>query len=171
MLKTAIRDDNPVIFLEGEMMYAWTGDVPEGEYLIPFGEADIKRSGDDISLITYGKPLKMVTEVAEKLAEQGIAAEIVDLRSLRPLDEETIYASVRKTNRALIIEESWPVASVGAYVGWLIGKHCFDDLDAPVEMVASEDVPMPYNHKLELAAQPSVAKIEQAAKRLLYLED
>jgi pyruvate dehydrogenase E1 component beta subunit len=171
MLKTAIRDDNPVIFLEGEMMYAWTGDVPEGEYLIPFGEADIKRSGDDISLITYGKPLKMVTEVAEKLAEQGIAAEIVDLRSLRPLDEETIYASVRKTNRALIIEESWPVASVGAYVGWLIAKHCFDDLDAPVEMVASEDVPMPYNHKLELAAQPSVAKIEQAAKRLLYLED
>ena len=169
MLKTAIRDDNPVIFLEGEMMYAWKGEVPEEEYLIPFGEAEIKKEGRDVSLITYGKPLKMVNEAAQKLANEGIDAEIVDLRSLRPLDEESIYNSVRKTNRAVIIEESWPVASVGSHVGWLISKNCFDDLDAPVEMVASEDVPMPYNHRLELAAQPSVEKIIKAAKNVLYL--
>ena len=169
LLKTAIRDDNPVIFLEGELMYAWKGEVPEEEYLIPFGKADIKREGADISLVTYGKPLKVTMEAAEKLAEEGINAEVVDLRSLRPLDEETVYASVRKTNCVVIIEESWPVASVGSYVGWLISKNCFDDLDAPVEMVASEDVPMPYNHKLELAAQPSVEKIVSAAKKALYL--
>ena len=169
MLKTAIRDDNPVIFLEGEMMYAWKGEVPEEEYLIPFGEAEIKKEGRDVSLITYGKPLKMVNEAAQKLANEGIDAEIVDLRSLRPLDEESIYNSVRKTNRAVIIEESWPVASVGSHVGWLISKNCFDDLDAPVEMVASEDVPMPYNHRLELAAQPSVEKIIKAAQNVLYL--
>jgi pyruvate dehydrogenase E1 component beta subunit len=158
MLKTAIRDDNPVIFLEGELMYAWKGDVPEGEYTIPFGQADVRREGRDISLISYGKPMKMVMETAEKLAAMGVDAEVIDLRSLRPLDEEAVYASVRKTNRAVIIEESWPMASVGSHVCWLISKNCFDDLDAPVEMVASEDVPMPYNHKLELAAQPSQEK-------------
>ena len=169
LLKTAIRDDNPVIFMEGEMMYAWQGEVPEEEYLIPFGEADIKRQGNDISLITYGKPVKMVTEAAAELEKMGIDAEIVDLRSLRPLDEETIYQSVRKTNRAVVIEESWPVASVGSHVGFLISNQCFDDLDAPVEMVASEDVPLPYNHTLELAAQPNVDKIVAAARKVLYL--
>ena len=169
MLKTAIRDDNPVIFMEGEMMYSWKGDVPEEEYLISFGEADIKREGVDVSLITYGKPLRMVNDAADELAKEGINAEIVDLRSLRPLDEETIYNSVRKTNRAVIIEESWPVASMGSHVGWLIAKNCFDDLDAPVEMVASEDVPMPYNHRLELAAQPTVEKIVNAVKSVLYI--
>jgi pyruvate dehydrogenase E1 component beta subunit len=169
MLKTAIRDDNPVIFLEGELMYAWKGDVPEGEYTIPFGQADVRREGRDISLISYGKPMKMVMETAEKLAAMGVDAEVIDLRSLRPLDEEAVYASVRKTNRAVIIEESWPMASVGSHVCWLISKNCFDDLDAPVEMVASEDVPMPYNHKLELAAQPSQEKIIAAAKQVLYM--
>lgn len=169
MLKTAIRDDNPVIFLEGEMMYGWKGEVPDEEYTIPFGVAEIKREGSDVSLITYGKPLQIVTEAADKLSEIGVHAEIVDIRSLRPLDEESIYQSVRKTNRAVIIEESWPVASVGSYVGWLISKNCFDDLDASVEMVASEDVPMPYNHKLELAAQPSTQKVVEAAKKVLYL--
>jgi pyruvate dehydrogenase E1 component beta subunit len=169
MLKTAIRDDNPVIFLEGELMYAWKGDVPEGEYTMPFGQADVRREGRDISLISYGKPMKMVMETAEKLAAMGVDAEVIDLRSLRPLDEEAVYASVRKTNRAVIIEESWPMASVGSHVCWLISKNCFDDLDAPVEMVASEDVPMPYNHKLELAAQPSQEKIIAAAKQVLYM--
>lgn len=169
MLKTAIRDDNPVIFLEGEMMYGWKGEVPDEEYTIPFGLAEIKREGADVSLITYGKPLQIVTEAADKLSEIGVNVEIVDIRSLRPLDEEGIYQSVRKTNRAVIIEESWPVASVGSYLGWLISKNCFDDLDAPVEMVASEDVSMPYNHKLELAAQPSTQKVVEAAKKVLYL--
>lgn len=170
LLKTAIRDDNPVIFLEGELMYAWKGEVPEEEYLIPFGQADIKRPGGDVTLVTYSKPLRTVELAAEELAKQGVEAEILDLRSLRPLDEETVYASVRKTNRAVIVDESWPMCSVGSHVAWLVSKNCFDDLDAPVELVASEDVPMPYNHTLELAAQPSVDKVVAAAKKVLYME-
>jgi pyruvate dehydrogenase E1 component beta subunit len=170
MLKSAIRDDNPVIFLEAEMMYGWKGDVPEGEHLVPLGAADVKRQGRDVTLVAYSKPVRMVLEAAEQLAGQGIEAEVVDLRSLRPLDEETLYGSVRKTNRCVVVEESWPAASVGSYVAWLVSKNCFDSLDAQVEMVASEDVPMPYNHNLELAAQPSVAKIVDAVRRVMYLE-
>lgn len=168
LLKTAIRDDNPVLFLEGEMMYGWKGEVPEEEYLISFGEADIKRPGKDVTLVTYAKPLKMVLDAAKELEKMGIDAEVIDLRSIRPLDEEAIYESVRKTNRCVIIEESWPFASVGSHIGWLVSRNCFDMLDAPVEMVASEDVPMPYNHTLELAVQPSVEKIVKAAKKVMY---
>ncbi len=171
LLKSAIRDNNPVVVLEGELMYAWKGEVPEEEYLVPIGKADVKREGKDVSIITYSKPLKVVQEAAETLAGLGIEAEIVDLRSLRPLDEETVYASVRKTNRAVVVDESWPVASVGSHVAWLISRNCFDMLDAPVELVASEDVPMPYNHRLELAAQPSAAKVVAAVKKVLYRED
>ncbi len=169
LLKAAIRDDNPVVFLEGEMMYAWTGDVPEEEYLIPIGKADIKRPGKEVSLISFGKPVRMVLEAAEELEKMGIDAEVVDLRSLRPLDEAAIYESVRKTNRAVVIDEAWPIASFGSYVSWLISRNCFDVLDAQVELVCSEDVPMPYNHTLELAVQPSVEKIVSAVKRVLYL--
>ena len=168
LLKTAIRDDNPVLFLEGELMYGWKGEVPEGEYLIPFGKADIKRPGKDVTLITHSKPLKIVQEAARELEKLGIDAEVVDLRSLKPLDEETIYASVRKTNRCVVIDESWPFASVGSHVSWLVSRNCFDLLDAPVELVASEEVPMPYNHRLELAVQPSVEKVVTAARRVLY---
>lgn len=170
LLKTAIRDDNPVVMLESEMTYGLTGEVPDEEYLIPFGKADIKRSGSEVTLISYSKPIHMVLNAAEKLAEMGIDAEVVDLRSLRPLDEETIYASVRKTNRAVIVDESWPMASVGSHVAWMISRNCFDDLDAPVELVSSEDVPMPYNHTLELAVQPTVEKIVGAVKRVTYKE-
>jgi len=169
LLKTAVRDNNPVIFLEGELMYAWKGDVPEDEYLIPFGKADIKKEGSDVTIITYSKPLKVVLETESQLKKQGIDAEIIDLRSLRPLDEQTLFTSIQKTNRCVIVDESWPVVSVASYVGWLISKKCFDDLDAPVEIVTSEDVPMPYNHTLELAAQPSVEKVEKAVKKVLYL--
>ncbi len=170
LLKTAIRDDNPVIFLEAEMMYGWTGEVPEEEYLLPFGQADVKRSGKDITLVVHGKPLRMVQAAAEVLAKAGVDTEIIDLRSIRPLDEETLYASVRKTNRCVVVDESWPFASVGSHVAWLVSSRCFDLLDAPVELVSSEEVPMPYNHKLELAAQPSIEKIVTAAKRALYME-
>ncbi|HHT45302.1 MAG TPA: pyruvate dehydrogenase complex E1 component subunit beta [Fastidiosipila sp.] len=170
LLKTAIRDDNPVIFMEAEMMYNLKGEVPEEEYLIPFGEADIKREGKDISLIVHAKPLHMVLKAAEQLEKLGVDAEVVDLRSIRPLDEKAIYDSVKKTNRAVVIDESWPFASVGSHVAWLISRNCFDLLDAPVELVSSEDVPMPYNHKLELAAQPTVDKIVAAAKEVLYLK-
>jgi pyruvate dehydrogenase E1 component beta subunit len=170
LLKTAIRDDNPVVFMEAELMYAWKGEVPEEEYLIPIGQADIKRIGDDATIVTYSKPLKVVQEAARNLERQGINVEIVDLRSLRPLDEETIYQSVRKTNRCLVVDESWPIASVGSYVAWLVSQNCFDLLDAPVELIASEDVPMPYNHRLELAAQPSVEKVVKAVNKVLYRE-
>ncbi len=170
LLKTAIRDDNPVIMAESELAYGWTGEVPEEEYLIPFGKADIKREGSDVTLVSFGKPIYMALEAADQLADIGVDAEVLDLRSLRPLDEDAIYASVRKTNRAVVIDEAWPVASMGSHVGWLISKNCFDDLDAPVEMVSSEDVPMPYNHTLELAVQPSVEKIVRAAKRVSYKE-
>ena len=170
MLKSAIRDDNPVIFLEGELMYAWRGAVPEGEHLVPLDAADVKRSGEDVTLVTYAKPLRMVQEAAEVLAGEGISAEVVDLRCLRPLDEATVYTSVNRTGRCVVIDESWPLASVGSHVAWLVGRNCFDSLDAPVELVSGEDIPMPYNHALELAAQPSVEKVVQAVRRVLYLE-
>lgn len=170
LLKSAIRDDNPVVYLESEMAYAWTGEVPDEEYLLPLDKADIKRSGGDVTLISFGKPMRMVLEAADRLAEIGLEAECVDLRSLRPIDEQTIYRSVRKTNRAVVVDEAWPIASVGSHVAWLVSNNCFDDLDAPVELVASEDVPMPYNHTLELAVQPSVEKIVSAAKRVSYKE-
>ncbi|HHU13172.1 MAG TPA: pyruvate dehydrogenase complex E1 component subunit beta [Clostridiaceae bacterium] len=169
LLKTAIRDDNPVIFLEAEMMYSWKGEVPQEEYLIPFGQADIKRKGTDITLVTHAKPLRMVLEAAAELEKMGVDAEVIDLRSIRPLDEKTIYESVRRSNRCVVIDESWPFASVGSHVAWLVSRNCFDMLDAPVELVSSDDVPMPYNHKLELAVQPSVEKILTAAKKVLYL--
>ncbi len=168
LLKTAIRDNNPVIFLESEMTYGHKGEVPEEEYLIPFGSADIKRPGKDVTLISFSKPILMCLEAAEALAQEGIDVEVVDLRSLRPLDHETVYASVRKTNRCVVVDEAWPQCSVGSWVQSVIQKDCFDDLDAPVELVAGEDVPMPYNHKLELEVQPTVAKIASAVKRALY---
>ena len=168
LLKSAIRDDNPVIFLEAELMYAWKGEVPENEYLLPLEEADIKRNGEDVTIITYSKPLRIVQEAAKQLESEGVSVEIVDLRSLRPIDEKTIYASVGKTNRCVVVDESWPVASVGSHVAWLVSRNCFDLLDAPVELVASEDVPMPYNHRLELAAQPSVDKVVAAVNSVLY---
>jgi pyruvate dehydrogenase E1 component beta subunit len=168
LLKASIRDDNPVVFLEAELMYSWKGEVPEGDLVIPLGTADIKRPGKDVTLIGFSKPLRMVLEAAETLATHGIDAEVVDLRSIRPLDEATIYESVRKTNRCVVVDEAWPFASVGSHVAWLVSRNCFDDLDAAVELVSAEDVPMPYNHSLELAAQVSVDKIVDAVKRVLY---
>lgn len=168
LLKSAIRDDNPVMFLESEMTYGLSGEVPEEEYLVPIGEAAVRREGKDVTLISYSKPMLMLYKAAEQLADQGIEAEVIDLRSIRPLDEATIYSSVKKTNRAVVVDESWPFASVGSHVCWLISRNCFDYLDAPVELVSSEDVPMPYNHTLELAVQPSVEKIVQAAKSVSY---
>jgi pyruvate dehydrogenase E1 component beta subunit len=170
LLKSAIRDDNPVIFLEAEMMYGWKGEVPEGELLVPIGQAEVKQPGKDLTVVSFSRTMRLVLEAAEALSGEGIEAEAVDLRSLRPLDEETLYASVRRTNRCLVVDNDWLMAGYGAYLGWLVSRNCFDDLDAPVEVVGMEDVPMPYNHSLELAAQPSVDKIVRAAKRLLYLD-
>ena len=168
LLKSSIRDDNTVIFLESELMYSWKGEVPRDEYLIPLGKADVKRDGGDVSLITFSQTLRVCEQAAEQLEKDGIHAEIVDLRTLRPLDEDTVFSSVRKTNRCVVVDEAWPFASVGSHVAWLVAKNCFDYLDAPPELICSEDVPMPYNHTLELAAQPSVEKIVTAAKSVLY---
>ncbi len=168
LLKAAIRDDNPVMFLESELAYAWKGEVPEEEYVLPIGVADVKRPGSDVTIVGFGKPMKVILEAAEELERQGVKAEAIDLRTIRPLDENAVYESVRKTNRCVIVDEAWPFASVGSHVGWLVSKNCFDSLDAPVEVVSAEEVPMPYNHRLELASQPSVEKVIEAAKRVLY---
>ncbi|WP_372366113.1 pyruvate dehydrogenase complex E1 component subunit beta [Candidatus Uabimicrobium sp. HlEnr_7] len=170
LLKSSIRDNNPVIFMEGELMYGWKGEVPEEEYVIPLGVADIKNEGTDVTLVVHGKPYRIAMEAVKVLEDQGISAEVVDLRTIRPLDEDAIYESVRKTNRCVVIDESWPFASVGSHIAWLVSKNCFDDLDAEVELISSEDVPMPYNHTLELHAQPSVEKIVDAVKRVMYLD-
>lgn len=168
LLKAAIRDDNPVIFLESELMYALKGEVPETEYTVPFGKAEIKHIGNAVTLISFSKPVRYCMAAAKVLADQGIEAEVIDLRSIRPLDENTIYKSVQKTYRCVVVDEAWPFASVGSHIAWLVSKNCFDYLDAPVELVASEDVPMPYNHHLEIDAQPSVEKILEAVKRVTY---
>lgn len=170
LLKTAIRDDNPVVVLEAEMLYGLKGQVPEEEYTIPFGQGSIKREGSQVSLIAHGKPVHYAVEAAKALEKEGFDAEVIDLRSIRPLDEDIIYQSVKKTNRAVVIDESWPFASVGSHVSYLISRNCFDYLDAPVELVSSEDVPMPYNHRLELAAQPNAGKIIRAAKSVMYVD-
>lgn len=171
LLKSAIRDDNPVVCMEAELLYGLEGEVPEEEYTVPIGKADVKRKGDDITLIAFGKVVHMALQAAERLAgEEDVQAEVIDLRSLRPLDEEAIVNAVSRTNRAVVIDESWPVCSVGGHVAWLLSNRCFDLLDAPVALVAGEDVPMPYNHALEVAAQPSVEKIVAAAKQALYIE-
>src|SRR5437773_2133252 len=171
LLKAAIRDDNPVIVLEGEMLYNTKGDVPEGEYVVPIGRADIKRPGRDVTFICHSKTVAVALKAAEQLAEQeGVSAEVVDLRSLRPLDEAAITASVAKTNRAVVIEEGWPHAGIGAQVVDVIQREAFDQLDAPVLRVTQADVPMPYNKQLERLAKPSPDRVVAAARRVLYLD-
>jgi pyruvate dehydrogenase E1 component beta subunit len=170
LLKSAIRDNNPVIVLEGEMLYNMKGDVPDGEHIVAIGLAEVKREGKDVTLICHSKTLSVAQKAAEQLAEQDVSAEVLDLRSLRPLDEAAILDSVRKTNRAVVVEEGWPHAGIGAQVVDLIQRDAFDDLDAPVQRVMQADVPMPYNKHLERAAKASPEKVVAAARRVLYLE-
>ena len=170
LLKSAIRDNNPVIVLEGEMLYNLKGDVPEGEHLVPIGRAEVKREGTDVTLICHSKTVAVALKAAEQLAEQNVSAEVVDLRSLRPIDETAILTSVAKTNRAVVVEEGWPHAGIGAQVVDIIQRDAFDHLDAPVQRVNQADVPMPYNKHLERAAKASPEKVAAAARRVLYLE-
>jgi len=170
LLKSAIRDNDPVVFIEGEMLYNTKGEVPEqAEFLIPLGKADVKRAGTDVTLICHSKTVAVAQKAAEQLATENVQAEIVDLRTIRPLDTETILASVAKTNRAVVLEEGWPFAGVGAQVVDVIQREAFDLLDAPVLRVTGADVPMPYNKLLERAAKVDPAKAVAAAKRVLYL--
>jgi pyruvate dehydrogenase E1 component beta subunit len=170
LLKTAIRDDNPVVFIEGETLYNTTWEVPEGEHLTPIGQADVKREGKDVTLIAWSKMVWTCLDAAKALAADGIEAEIVDVRSLRPLDVDTLAASVQKTGRCVIVEVGWPVAGYGAEVAYQVQRRCMDALDAPIERVTSDDVPMPYAKNLEDEVQPQVKDVVAAVKRVLYLE-
>jgi len=170
LLKAAIRDDNPVCFLEGEMLYNTKGEVPEEEYVIPLGKADLKREGDHCSIITHGKMALVGMQVADQLAKEGIRVDVVDLRTVRPMDVDAITASVRKTNRAVVLEEGWEICGIGAQVVDFVQRECFDQLDAPVIRVHQEDVPMPYAKNLERAAKPDAAKAIAAVKKVMYLE-
>jgi pyruvate dehydrogenase E1 component beta subunit len=169
LLKSAIRDDDPIVFMEGEMLYNVKGEVPDGEHLVPIGTAEVKRAGDHVSLICYSKTVALCLKAADQLAQEGISAEVVDLRTIRPLDTATLLASVSRTHRAVVAEEGWPFAGVGAQVVDEIQKGAFDQLDAPVLRVTGADVPMPYNKFLEKAAKVSPDKIVAAAKQVLYL--
>jgi pyruvate dehydrogenase E1 component beta subunit len=170
LLKSAIRDNNPVMVLEGEMLYNTKGEIPEGEILVPIGQADVKREGKDVTLICHSKTVTVALKAADQLAQQGVAADVVDLRTLRPLDVPAILASVAKTNRAVVVEEGWPHCGVGAQVVDIIQRDAFDQLDAPVLRVTQADVPMPYNKQLERLAKPSPEKVVAAARRVLYLD-
>ena len=169
LLKAAIRDDNPVVFLEGEMLYNTKGEVPDEEYVIPLGKAEVKRQGDHCSIIAHGKMILVALQAADALAKEGVECDVVDLRTIRPMDVETIAASVQKTNRAVVLEEGWEVCGVGAQVVDYVQRECFDDLDAPVVRVHQEDVPMPYAKNLEKFAKPDLAKAIAAVKKVMYI--
>ena len=170
LLKSAIRDDNPVVFLEGEMLYNTKGEVPDGEHIVPLGVAELKRQGDHCSVITHGKMALVAMRVADDLAKEGINIDVVDLRTVRPIDVETISRSVQKTNRAVVLEEGWEICGMGSQVVDFIQRECFDDLDAPVLRVHQEDVPMPYAKNLERAAKPDAGKTIAAIKKVMYLD-
>ncbi|HEU4642685.1 MAG TPA: transketolase C-terminal domain-containing protein, partial [Gemmatimonadaceae bacterium] len=170
LLKSAIRDDNPVIVLEGEMLYNTKGEVPEEEYVIPLGKADLKREGEHCTIVTFGKMVLVAMQAADQLAKEGIKVDVVDLLSVRPMDVEAIAASVRKTNRAVVLEEGWEVAGMGAQIVDVIQRECFDDLDAPVLRVHQADVPMPYAKNLEKVAKPDAPKTIAAVKKVMYID-
>jgi pyruvate dehydrogenase E1 component beta subunit len=169
LLKAAIRDDDPVAFFEAEMLYALKGEVPEdGDLVIPLGVAEIKKEGDDVTIITHGKMVHVALQAANELAKEGINAEVLDLRSLRPLDVEAIEGSLRKTNRAVYVEEGWSFAGIATSVIGIIQEEMFDLLDAPVLRVSQADVPMPYAKRLEKLAKPSAERVVDACNRVLY---
>jgi pyruvate dehydrogenase E1 component beta subunit len=168
LLKSSIRDDNPVIFMESEVMYGEKGEVPEGEYLIPIGVADIKKEGSDVTIVSFGKILKVALAAAELAAKEGISVEVIDLRTVRPIDYQTIINSVKKTNRLIVVEEAWPLASISAEIAFHVQRHAFDYLDAPVRRVASRDVPLGYAPTLIEATLPNAERTLKAIKEVLY---
>jgi len=168
LLKSAIRDDNPVVFMENEVLYNLKGEVPDEEYHIPLGLSDVKRKGKDVTIVAWSRSCITSLAAAERLAKDGIDAEVVDPRTLRPLDEDLIFESVRKTNRCVVVEEGWRYAGFGAEISDRVQRECFDDLDAPVLRVTAEDVPMPYAKTLEKAYVPQPEKIVDAVHKVLY---
>ncbi|MFT5569916.1 MAG: pyruvate dehydrogenase E1 component beta subunit [Cyclobacteriaceae bacterium] len=168
LLKTAIRDEDPVIFMESELMYGDKGEVPEEEYLIPIGKASITRSGNNVTLVSFGKTMKIANEAADELAKEGISCEVIDLRSVRPIDYDTIIQSVKKTNRLVIVEEAWPLSSLATDISHVVQRNAFDYLDAPVHRVNSRDLPLPYAPTLIEEILPNVKRTIEAVKAVTY---
>jgi pyruvate dehydrogenase E1 component beta subunit len=172
LLKSAIRDEDPVFFIEHATLYQVRGEVPDDEdYLVPIGVSDVKREGDDVTIVSYSKMLQTSLEAADQLAEGGIEAEVIDLRTLRPLDTRPIVESVQKTNRMVVVEEGWRAYGIGAEIASRVTELAFDYLDAPVRRVAQAEVPLPYNQRLEQMALPQVEHIVDAVKDVLYLNE
>ncbi len=168
LLKSAIRDENPVIFMESEVMYGDLGEVPTEEYLIPIGKARIAREGTDVTIVSFNKMMKVALAAAEELAKEGISAEVIDLRTIRPLDNETIINSVKKTNRLVIVEEQWPFASISSEISYRVQKDAFDYLDAPIRRICSADANMHYAPTLVAAYLPDVPRTVKIVKELMY---
>ncbi|GIS21568.1 pyruvate dehydrogenase complex E1 component subunit beta [Bacteroidetes bacterium SCGC AAA795-G10] len=169
LLKSAIRDDDPVIFMESEQMYGDKGEVPDGEYTLPIGVADIKRSGDDVTLVSFGKILKEGIKAATELEKEGIKVELIDLRTIRPLDYKTIFESVKKTNRLVILEESWPFGNISTEITYQVQNHVFDYLDAPIEKINTADTPAPYSPVLLAEWLPNFKDVIKAVKKVMYI--
>ena len=168
LLKSAIRDNDPVIFMESEQMYGDKGEVPEEEYTIPLGVADIKREGKDVTIVSFGKIIKEAFVAAEELAKEGIECEIIDIRTVRPMDWETIFASVKKTNRLVILEEAWPFGSVSSEITYQVQEHIFDYLDAPIQRITTADTPAPYSPALLQEWLPNAQDVIKAVKKVMY---
>jgi pyruvate dehydrogenase E1 component beta subunit len=169
LLKAAIRDDDPVIFMEGELLYNTKGEVPDDDdFVIPLGVADLKREGSDVSIITHGKMIHVALQAATKLEKDGVQADVLDLRSIRPLDMDAILTTVAKTNRVVYLEEGWPYAGTGAQIVSMIQEEAFDELDAPILRVTQADIPMPYAKNLEIMAKPSAERVVEACNKVLY---
>jgi pyruvate dehydrogenase E1 component beta subunit len=168
LLKSAIRDNDPVIFMESEQMYGDKGEVPEGEYTLPIGVADIKREGKDVTLVSFGKILKEALKAAEILAEENIDCEVIDLRTIRPMDYQTIFESVKKTNRLVILEESWPFGNIATEITYQVQSEIFDYLDAPVEKINTADTPAPYSPVLLKEWLPNAEDVVRSIKKVLY---
>ncbi|WP_317134286.1 pyruvate dehydrogenase complex E1 component subunit beta [Flavobacterium agricola] len=168
LLKSAIRDNDPVIFMESEQMYGDKGEVPEGEYLIPLGVADIKREGKDVTIVSFGKIIKEAYKAADELSKEGISCEIIDLRTIRPMDQEAILNSVKKTNRLVILEEAWPFASVSSEITYLVQEKAFDFLDAPIQRITTADTPAPFSPELLKEWLPNADDVIKAVKKVMY---
>jgi pyruvate dehydrogenase E1 component beta subunit len=169
-LKSAIRDNDPVIFMESEQMYGDKGEVPEGEYLLPLGVADIKRKGTDVTIVSFGKIIKVAYEAADILAKEGISCEIIDLRTVRPIDYATVIESVKKTNRLVCLEEAWPLGSIATEIAYKVQSEAFDYLDAPVKRITTTDTPAPYSPTLLEAFLPQVGQVIDAVKSVMYVK-
>ncbi|WGU71443.1 pyruvate dehydrogenase complex E1 component subunit beta [Capnocytophaga canimorsus] len=168
LLKSAIRDNDPVIFMESEQMYGDKGEVPEGEYTLPLGVADVKREGKDVTIVSFGKIIKEAYAAADQLAKEGIECEIIDLRTVRPMDHEAIFKSVRKTNRLVILEEAWPFGSVASEITYQVQENVFDYLDAPIQRITTADTPAPYSPELLKEWLPNANDVIKAVKKVMY---